>query len=66
MHLTNQLKLLINVIYSSIICDSGQSTLTLGNHNVLDELLVILKKVPKLSQLPNDSCNILDTYQKNK
>ncbi|KAF0769236.1 Uncharacterized protein FWK35_00004748, partial [Aphis craccivora] len=43
--LMNQFKLLINVFYSSIICDSGQSILTLGNHNALDGLLVILKEV---------------------
>jgi len=36
------------------------------NHNALDGLLVILKKIPMLSKLPKDSRSILDTRKINE
>jgi len=36
------------------------------NHNALDGLLVILKKIPTLSQLPKDSISILNTRKINE
>lgn len=59
MHLMNQLELLMNVIYLSIICANGQSVLTLIIMLWMDYWL-FKKKIPTLSQLPKDSRSILE------